>query len=248
MSIRIDHIVISVQDLETAIESYRAAGFTTIFGGKHADGLTHNALVLFADGSYLELLALVDPAGGRPQFKDLLLAQGEGYSGYALTCNDLSGEAARMTGAGVTVGEIRQGGRVRADGAELRWRMALLDQGMSPFIIQDETPRSLRVPAEGDNIEHRNGAVGIADVYLLALDLEAEAQRYAALTGSDGLLVDGRAVFPLGQGTLTIAAPRNADEHAYAASAPKLPYRITLAGLHSALHPAQLHGARMDAL
>ena len=53
----IDHIVILVTDLQTAIDDYRALGFTVTFGGEHADGNTHNALVPFADGSYFELIA-----------------------------------------------------------------------------------------------------------------------------------------------------------------------------------------------
>lgn len=248
MSVWIDHIVISVRDLDSAIVSYRAAGFTTVYGGKHADGLTHNALVLFADGSYLELLALIDPAGGVPLFKALVLPDGEGYSGYALTCADLSAEAERMRGAGIQVGDIQQGGRLRADGVPLRWKMARLDDRMSPFIIQDETERMLRVPAQGDLIQHANGAAGIADVCVLAQDVEAEAARYAALTGSDGLLVGDRAVFALGQGTLTVAAARTSPEQAYVAASPGLPYRITLAGLQAPILAQQAHGAAMEAL
>jgi catechol 2,3-dioxygenase-like lactoylglutathione lyase family enzyme len=247
MSVRLDHIVISVQDLDRAIASYRAAGFTTLFGGKHADGLTHNALVLFADGSYLELLALVNPSGGVPLFKDLVLPHGEGYSGYALTCADLRSEAERMRGAGIEVGEIRQGGRMRADGVPLRWQMARLDDRMSPFIIQDETDRLLRVPAQGDWIRHANGATGIADVCILATDLEAEARRYAALTGSKATQLDGCVVFALEQGTLTITAPRTSADQGDAASGRGLPAHITLAGISTPILPQQTHGAAMHA-
>ena len=53
----IDHIVILVRNLEEAIADYTALGFTVTPGGVHADGATHNALVPFDDGSYLELIA-----------------------------------------------------------------------------------------------------------------------------------------------------------------------------------------------
>ncbi|PMP81392.1 MAG: VOC family protein, partial [Roseiflexus castenholzii] len=53
----IDHIVILVRDLLAAIDDYTALGFTVTPGGVHADGATHNALVAFVDGGYLELIA-----------------------------------------------------------------------------------------------------------------------------------------------------------------------------------------------
>ena len=62
MSLQLDHLVILVRDLESAIADYTALGFTVQRGGTHADGATHNALVGFADGSYLELIAFLKPA------------------------------------------------------------------------------------------------------------------------------------------------------------------------------------------
>ncbi len=60
MIIGIDHIVILVPDLEQAERDYTARGFTVTPGGEHAGGLTHNALIALADGSYLELIAFRD--------------------------------------------------------------------------------------------------------------------------------------------------------------------------------------------
>ena len=45
----IDHIVILVDDLDQAIQSYTEAGFTVIPGGEHTGGATHNALVAFRE-------------------------------------------------------------------------------------------------------------------------------------------------------------------------------------------------------
>ena len=56
----IDHIVILVHDLEAAVRDYTALGFTVVPGGEHADGRSRNALIAFADGSYLELIAFKD--------------------------------------------------------------------------------------------------------------------------------------------------------------------------------------------
>ncbi|TMJ30929.1 MAG: VOC family protein, partial [Alphaproteobacteria bacterium] len=52
----IDHLVIMFPDLETAIRDYTELGFTVVRGGSHPTG-THNALIAFADGAYVELIA-----------------------------------------------------------------------------------------------------------------------------------------------------------------------------------------------
>lgn len=57
MPFQIDHVVIAVSDLARAVADYRALGFTVLEGGVHASDATHNALIGFADGTYLELLA-----------------------------------------------------------------------------------------------------------------------------------------------------------------------------------------------
>ena len=59
---RLDHIVIAVADLDSAIADYRKLGFTVFPGGTHHGGASQNALVVFADGSYFELIAYLKPS------------------------------------------------------------------------------------------------------------------------------------------------------------------------------------------
>ena len=54
MTLALDHLVIAVSDLPRAIADYTALGFTVLEGGRHPGRPTHNALVVFEDGSYLE--------------------------------------------------------------------------------------------------------------------------------------------------------------------------------------------------
>jgi hypothetical protein len=61
MANAIDHVVIVVRDLAQASADFAAAGFTVTPGGEHADGATHNALIPFADGAYIELIAFKEP-------------------------------------------------------------------------------------------------------------------------------------------------------------------------------------------
>ena len=60
----IDHLVIMVQDLDRAAKDYERLGFTVVAGGKHPVG-SHNALIAFADGSYLEIIAFYRVAAAR---------------------------------------------------------------------------------------------------------------------------------------------------------------------------------------
>ena len=59
----IDHLVVVVPDLEAGIAAYEGLGFTVVRGGRHPVG-THNALMAFADGSYMELIAFYQPSPG----------------------------------------------------------------------------------------------------------------------------------------------------------------------------------------
>src|SRR3990170_2692458 len=118
---RFDHAILAVWDLQAARADFHELGFTSVYGGQHHGGLTHNALIAFADGSYLELMAPTDPA-------HVTARRGEGFAGYALHMEDLETAVGGMRRRGLLVGEPAAGGRRREDGQELAWRMATLPQ------------------------------------------------------------------------------------------------------------------------
>ena len=76
--IQLDHVVISVSNLEEAMEDYRRLGFNVLPGGEHASGTTHNALVVLADGTYLELMALTGRPAKRQHKRRLWLSASRG--------------------------------------------------------------------------------------------------------------------------------------------------------------------------
>ncbi len=160
---KLDHVIIAVDDLDAAVADYRSLGFTTTYGGRHANTATHNALICFQDGAYLELLAPTGdaPLPGMTDFSPLL-AHGEGLAGYAMLSHDLIADAEALRARGAQVGDVGEGRRKRTDGIELQWRTAEIDGGKSPFLIQDVTPRNLRVPDDLATVMHPNGVSGIA--------------------------------------------------------------------------------------
>src|SRR5919202_4462751 len=111
--ISMDHLVILVRDLDRAVGGYGSLGFEVTPGGEHADGLTRNALIPFEDGSYIELVAFVDPEdprdnvwGWRP-----FLRRGGGLIDYCAASGDLGAEVRRLEGCGFDVEGPTEGGR-----------------------------------------------------------------------------------------------------------------------------------------
>ncbi len=121
---RLDHLVILVRDLDRAIRDYETLGFAVTPGGEHADGLTSNALIPFKDGSYLELVAFLDPDdpqdnvwGWRP-----FLSTGGGLIDYCAASDDLRVDVRRLEDPGFDVESPTGAGWRLPDGAEkLDW-------------------------------------------------------------------------------------------------------------------------------
>src|SRR5947207_2357153 len=121
MILGIDHVVILVNDLASAISDYAELGFTVIPGGEHADGFTHNALIPFADGTYLELIAFKRPAPETHFFYRPW--SGEGLIAYALLPDDVGRTIAEAREHGLDLAGPIPGGRVRPDGQRLEWQL-----------------------------------------------------------------------------------------------------------------------------
>ena len=187
--LRLDHVVIAVVDLERAIGLCTQAGFTVVPGGRHPGRSTRNALIVFEDGAYLELITYAAPSPDERWWRELD-AHGDGLVDFALLPQDLPGAIAQAQARGLA--DIRgplPGSRDRPDGVHLAWQTARQAQHDLPFLCADLTPRALRVP-EGAVRRHRNGARGIADITVAVNDVQASLARYRALLG-DAAIRDG---------------------------------------------------------
>lgn len=189
MLTRLDHLVILAPDLEEAMRDYENLGFIVTPGGEHADGLTRNALIPFQDGSYIELVAFVDPDGPRDNVWGWrpFVALGGGLIDYCTATGDIEGDVRRLLELGFDARGPDEGGRRLPGGAEIRWRTARIvqDGRMLPFLIEDLTPRGRRVPG-GPAAEHPNGARGISRLEVSVGDVAKGVQRYSALMGEPG--------------------------------------------------------------
>ena len=181
---RLDHLVVLVRDLEEAAGDYGRLGFRVTHGGEHADGLTRNALVPFRDGTYLELVAFVDPEEGRDNvwgWRGFLPS--EGLIDYCAASDGLREDVGRLRGLGLDVEDLGEGGRRLPDGTEIRWRSASTagEGRVLPFLIEDLTPRRMRVPG-GPAADHPNGATGIRRLEISASDARGASGLLASLS------------------------------------------------------------------
>src|SRR5437764_9838990 len=180
-ALALDHIVILVGDLSTASADYSALGFRVTPGGEHADGRSHNALIPFADGSYLELISFRGPAPeDHPFYRPGMV---EGLVTYALLPGDIERVVAEARERGLALSGPTPGGRLRPDGQRVAWQTARAATHDLPFLCADITPRELRVP-RGRAARHDNGVLGVASITATVLDLGASIERYRALLGA----------------------------------------------------------------
>lgn len=212
-NLSIDHIILVVRNLQNASQQFGQLGFTVIPGGVHSGGATHNALVPFPDGTYLELLSTTNSS--RLRLLSILrrlrllsfymgddtlinrrlttdLACGLGIADYCMHSADLEKEISQLAARGEKFSKPIRGGRRRPDGKEIAWMTAVPRTLDLPFLIEDITPRELRLPAVGDDY-HPNGILGISGLAILVDNLVGSLAHYRAILGSDPL---SQAQFP----------------------------------------------------
>lgn len=182
----IDHIVIISADLEQAIVDATKAGFVVTPGGTHKDGATHNALVAFQDGTYIELIAPTDGIDGNSHRWFPRLAKGGGLVDLCLASDDLEADTARIREHGLHYTGPDENGRHRPDGVELRWKGSMppgeVGETGWPFLIEDVTPRENRVSTDPVDTTHTNGALGIAGITILAYKLARTVDDFGVIT------------------------------------------------------------------
>jgi catechol 2,3-dioxygenase-like lactoylglutathione lyase family enzyme len=269
-SLSLDHVVIFVEDLHRATIDFGELGFEVVPGGAHAGGLTHNALVPFADGTYLELLAPTSrwkvaafrlPGLRRlsrvvfrssPSLRRVVrrVDAGEGLVDFAMACSPLAAAVAVLADSQRVEGPL-PGGRTRPDGKQVAWQVAFPNSPVLPFLIEDTTPRALRVPP---GKTHPCGATGIHAVSIATSSFDRTVALYKTLLGREpfetvapiprSLAVE----FRLGATLLRVLAPMGANPvlRTHLARRGEGLYNLILrADRSSNLDPARAHGAQI---
>ena len=178
----LDHLVILIS--ETTLKNLPALitnAFTIAPGGEHNGGQTFNKLILFQDGSYIELIAFYDSVSDEARKAHRWGAAKENtIVDWAFTLNDEANfvhvqKRVKDANGGITYDDPWNMGRKRPDGVDLKWSIGASRQddgtppppGTVPFWCLDQTERSLRVPYENNSqTKHPSGILGVAEVLI----------------------------------------------------------------------------------
>jgi catechol 2,3-dioxygenase-like lactoylglutathione lyase family enzyme len=209
----IDHIIIGVHNLEKAATQFsQKLGLAVSGGGIHPTGGTANRIIVIGD-TYLELIAIHDPAEAQQSMLDRLATQ-EGYLNFVLASNDIEADSKAMVNSGIPILGPTPGSLRSADGRTRGWSRTNIERPdlaqRYPFIIQHDSTgeeRRFRLAGWTTPPEHALGAVQVRSATIAVADLAEATQRYQHIYGlkpSDSFTgeADGwdamLAAFPLG--------------------------------------------------
>jgi hypothetical protein len=202
--IGLDHVVVSVRDLDTAAAAWRALGFTVSPRGTHSPHMgSANYTIMFGE-DYMELLGVLTPTEHNAARREWLAGQ-EGIERAAFTALDAAAGVAELQAMGVAaIGPIAFGRPVELpDGriAEarfnvMRWPVGLRPGGLRIFACQHLTRENVWVPSLQ---RHANAASRILRLEMLTADPRAAAAEMAKLIGQTPRQdADGGWVVPTG--------------------------------------------------
>jgi catechol 2,3-dioxygenase-like lactoylglutathione lyase family enzyme len=243
MAFALDHVVIAVGDLDRAVADYQSLGFTVYPGGVHHGGASHNALIVFEDGAYFEIIAYREEAPANRWWR-VLTSAGEGIVDFALLPENAERDVEAARARGLHLDGPMPGGRLRLDGVRLDWQIVRPTTTDLPFWCGDVTPRNLRVP-EAAIRGHANGVTGISRVRILVADLATSTGRYSALVGPDAVKTDNGVVrIDLQKTVFELVGPDDEQARRRLAARGEGVLSLELRGpTAKALDPKRLHGA-----
>lgn len=182
---QIDHVVVAVRSLSNASRNYRALGFNVVAGGAHGHAPTRNALIVFGDGAFIELIEW-SAHSPKDRWQHILETDGEGLVDFAVNTQDLAGLLARAQRHGIQMVGPIDGSRRTVGGFDLRWRVGWPVSRELPFACYDMTPRLARVP-DGHIRLHPNGVTGIDSIWVAVADAPASLDQYQQLFEIEGV-------------------------------------------------------------
>ena len=193
----IDHVVITVRDLDSTEDTFRRMGFTLTPRGHHTLG-SENHCVMF-DHDYFELLMVPQRLPGREYYYDFARI-GDGLAAIALKTDNARGAYGELTAAALAPSEPVDFSRPvqlpsGAQNASFRITQLGLEHtpGGQVFLCQHFTREVVWRP---EYQTHANTATGLAAIAIVSNEVPATAAAYERLfdvkakTIAEGLLVN----------------------------------------------------------
>lgn len=190
----VDHIVLLVDDLESAGSAFERSGFQVTPQTRHSPAMGTANRCIMLEGSYIEIMGIVAETPANATWRSLLAAGG-GIRGFALGSSDIDATAGELTQADVPAEQVRHFSRMTGDG-ELRFSVTRIDPAATPglqcLVCQHHTAELLWQPA---TMIHANGARRLKSV---SLPNAASLEGLPAASMSDGVEISsgsGKLVF-----------------------------------------------------
>ena len=215
----LDHLVLPVPDLAVTRERHQALGFRVAPEARHPFG-TENACVFFADGTYLEPLAVAsrEECEASAREGNVFVARDQayrfrrgenGFSAVVTSSEDARGDHERFKTLGISAGDMLEFSRPmkQPDGSETTasFRLAFAADLRSPDFFGFSVQR-LAMPAADRSAltAHENGVTGISEIVLsetnptdfqyfvqeLADNREVEAHSFGMAIELDGATIN----------------------------------------------------------
>lgn len=241
-----DHAVIFVPDLNSAIRQFSDMGFIVIPGGEHQHSC--NALVVFADQTYIEILAL-KASWTRPLIKIAAkiglikhfanrksdtswrlmnwTTREYGAVDWCIRVDDMQTALDRFAPTKLPILDTVAYQRRQPDGQAAQWLLGSVKNLDLPFLIEDKTPMDIRIPL-GDHTKHPNGALGVRKISLSPADSAGTASALnTLLRGPQNQSQPTPEAIALGGTILSIKEQQNIEsqfslELSYSGDKPKL--------------------------
>ncbi|WP_026941564.1 VOC family protein [Hellea balneolensis] len=193
----LDHIVIFVPNLRDAISNFSALGFNVVLGGEHE--ATENALIVFDDQTYLELLALkrtrlrkyIRLAALTGILK--LIARRKmdlqwrllpwvtykfGSIDWCIRVKDVEKTLKHWESNELTNLGSQEFSRERPDGRTAKWILGSLKNVDLPFLLSDVSKIDVRIPVP--TAPHPNGVTGISKIWIATRNITQATRRFDA--------------------------------------------------------------------
>ena len=140
----VDHIIIVVEDLDSAENNYKKIfGIDPVWRGKHAELGTSNVLFNF-ENTYLELLAANGSGIGADLVNLTISKKGEGLLGLVLGTKDIALLRDNIIKSGHLLSDISNGHGINEQNEKREWLYQFLPneltRGIFSFVIQHKSP------------------------------------------------------------------------------------------------------------
>ncbi|MBP2303095.1 VOC family protein [Azospirillum picis] len=182
----LDHLVIATRDLDAARDAYVRLGFTVTPRGHHTELKSANHTVMFADGTYLELLGIEEQRPANAHYS-AFLRERQGIAAIALKTADAHAAREPLAAAGFPTEPPVDFGRpveTPEGNRDARFTITQIDPATTPggrvFLCRHHTPDLVW---RKDSLNHPNGATGLEALVIAADDPAAVAATYARLLG-----------------------------------------------------------------